>query len=290
MSDTPGPEGAPPTAGMPSGHADGEWVPDPSGRHEYRYVVHGQETDWVSDSGVESLDDHAEWRPDPTGRHQYRYFVRGQPTPAVSDNGVQGTDAPMAPVGGRKMPLWPFLAGGAVVALVLIVVAAVFVARNDDETSTPTTRAVTTSTAGPTTSAPTTTSTPATTSGGGRTGPISVFDLQVGDCIDTPTGPTVTGVPCAQAHDFEVFALFDIAGEPGAAYPGDSTVSDLANTGCQGERFTEYIGEDYATSSIYATSLNPSESTWTEQDDREVVCLAMAQTGQLTGSVRGSGR
>lgn len=75
-------------------HPTGEWRADPEGRHEFRYFVHEQSTDLVSDSGVESLDDHAEWRPDPGGGHQFRYFVKGEPTYAVSDNGVQLTDPP----------------------------------------------------------------------------------------------------------------------------------------------------------------------------------------------------
>lgn len=321
MTETPGPtgpfpaEGGPapeePTAttdtgGAPAGHAEGEWVVDPSGRHQYRYLVHGQETDWVSDSGVESLDDHAEWVPDPLGRHQWRYVVRGQPTAAVSDGGVASTDplgaapgpAPTVPgpPARRGVPVWPVLVAGGVVLLLLVVaVAAVAIGRDDGSSTAATTTTALTFDPGPTTTVvpePPTITVPTTVvpDGGGQTGTISVFELEVGDCISTPSGPTVTGVPCSEPHDFEVYALFDVPGGPSAPYPGDASITDTADTGCQGDRFTDYVGEPYATSEIYATSLSPSEATWTQQGDREVVCLARAQSGQLTGTVHDANR
>lgn len=327
MTETPGTAGAfpagdgpvgddptvPADAGAaPTGHAEGEWVVDPSGRHQYRYVVHGQQTEWVSDSGVESLDDHAEWVPDPTGRHQYRYVVRGQPTAAVSDAGVTATDPlgagpgappptmpPTVPPARGRVPAWPFVLAGAVLLLVAVAVAVIVAGGDDGTPDAATTTTALTFEPGPTTTlvpAPPTFTVPDVTvpstvaPGGGQTGTISVFELQVGDCISTPSGSTVTGVPCSQPHDFEVYALFDIPGGADAAYPGDATVTDTADTGCQGDRFTSYIGEPYSSSEIYATSLSPSEATWTQQGDREVVCLARAQSGQLTGSVHNANR
>lgn len=317
MTETPGTPSPFPTGGQPppttdagaapSAHPEGEWVVDPSGRHQYRYVVHGQPTDWVSDSGVESLDDHAEWVPDPTGRHQWRYVVRGQLTPAVSDGGRASTDplgaapgapAPIPPTR-RGVPAWPFVLAGAVVLLLVLLVGVVVAGHDDDRPTAATTTTALTFGPGPTTTVvpePPTVTVPDVTlpstavPGGGQTGTISVFELEVGDCISTPSGPTVTGVPCDQPHDFEVYALFDVPGGADAAYPGDSAISDTADTGCQGDRFTSYVGEPYATSEIYATSLSPSEATWTQQGDREVVCLARAQSGQLTGSVQGANR
>lgn len=316
MTDTPGPAGPfaaggdpddttpSPTAGeAPTGHAEGEWVVDPSGRHQYRYVVHGQETDWVSDSGVESLDDHAEWVPDPLGRHQWRYVVRGELTPAVSDGGVASTDplgaAPGPVVPGpparRSVPVWPFVLAGAAVLLLVVIVAVVLASRDDGSPTAATTTTALTFDPGPTVTVPDITvpdiTVPSTVApGGGQTGTISVFELEVGDCIGTPSGPTVTGVPCSQPHDFEVYALFDVPGGASAPYPGDASITDTADTGCQGDRFTDYVGEPYSTSEIYATSLSPSEATWTQQGDREVVCLARAQSGQLTGSVHDANR
>lgn len=120
----------------PGGHAEGEWLPDATGGHQYRYFVHGQPTDFVSDSGVAAMDQHAEWRPDPAGRHQHRYFVRGQPTQAVSDNGVQSTDtlplpAPLSGTpplasAGRKLVVGSALIAGLAVLALVVVFAVVF--------------------------------------------------------------------------------------------------------------------------------------------------------------------
>jgi hypothetical protein len=128
------------------GHAEGEWLPDASGAHQYRYHVHGQPTDFVSDSGVESIDQHAEWRADPAGRHQYRYFLRGQATQAVSDNGVQSTDPvpltppqpvdapPSATRGGPRV--WWFLVGGLILGLI-IAIGVLALSDDSDDASSP---------------------------------------------------------------------------------------------------------------------------------------------------------
>lgn len=101
----------------PTAHPAGQWMADPDGRHEFRYFVHGQPTDLVSDAGHESLDEHGEWRPDPTGRHELRYFVQGQPTLAVSNDGVQAVDATDVP---RRR--WRLVTALAAVIVVLAVV------------------------------------------------------------------------------------------------------------------------------------------------------------------------
>ena len=71
------------------------------------------------------------WRPDPTGRHELRYVAGGVWTDAVSDGGVEGRDPPSAPAtppertgpalaaGDRARP------GSTVVAVTVVVVAAV---------------------------------------------------------------------------------------------------------------------------------------------------------------------
>jgi uncharacterized RDD family membrane protein YckC len=59
-----------------------------------------------------------EWHPDPTGRHQYRWWDGQQWTDQVADHGVMGVDPILAPAataaGGAPMaPTGPWPAGGA---------------------------------------------------------------------------------------------------------------------------------------------------------------------------------
>jgi hypothetical protein len=41
---------------------------------------------------------------------------------------------------------------------------------------------------------------------------------------------------------------------------------------------------------LYITWLAPTEESWDELDDREIVCMVASDNGNLTGSMRGTGR
>lgn len=118
------------------------------------------------------------------------------------------------------------------------------------------------------------------------------FGLEAGDCFDdTAMGinevTEVTEVPCLLPHDNEVYALFELT--PGA-FPGDEEVEASATLGCY-ERFSEAIGKSYEESELDFLAMHPTEASWTQISDREVVCLAYHMEYQkLTGSVLGSGR
>ena len=120
---------------------------------------------------------------------------------------------------------------------------------------------------------------------------LDAFQMQVGDCFDDDllSGSEVSGVPgvsCDQPHDNEVYALFDLSAPE---FPGDEAALALANQGCL-ERFPDAIGTSYETSVLAFTTLTPTERSWTELADREVVCIAFhVQYDKLTGSVLGSG-
>lgn len=89
-----------------------EWLPDPSGRHEYRYWGGSEWTDNVSDQGRQAVDPYAPaaletpaptepaavpaWLADPTGRHEYRYWDGDEWSEHVSDEGLQAVD-PLTP-------------------------------------------------------------------------------------------------------------------------------------------------------------------------------------------------
>ena len=121
-------------------------------------------------------------------------------------------------------------------------------------------------------------------------GAVDAFEVRVGDCFDD-TGfgedeiSEVPGVPCADPHDNEVYALFDVSGE----WPGDERIEQLAYEGCY-ERFEATIGKSYEDSMIDYTVIYPSEGSWNEQDDREVICVGYhMEYEKLTGSIMGSG-
>ncbi|MGH9117222.1 MAG: septum formation family protein [Acidimicrobiales bacterium] len=122
--------------------------------------------------------------------------------------------------------------------------------------------------------------------------PVSVFELEAGMCIesiDAAQGSSleeVDVVDCDAAHEAEVFSVFDIEGADDELFPGTSTVEATAATGCE-ERYDEYVGISFQDSRLQATYLAPNEQTWA-QGDREVVCIAFADDGELDGSIEGS--
>tara|TARA_Y100000996_G_scaffold196730_1_gene154293 strand:+ start:1396 stop:1914 length:519 start_codon:yes stop_codon:yes gene_type:complete len=118
------------------------------------------------------------------------------------------------------------------------------------------------------------------------------FALEAGDCFDdTAMGinevSEVPEVPCLLPHDNEVYALFEL---PPGDFPGDEEVEASAALGCY-ERFADAIGKNYEESELDFLAMHPTEASWTQISDREVVCLAYHMEYQkLTGSVLGSGR
>jgi hypothetical protein len=121
-------------------------------------------------------------------------------------------------------------------------------------------------------------------------GSLDAFQLQVGDCYnDQSTYETevtrVPGVPCYEPHDNEVYATFDLSM---SEYPGEDRVWELAEEGCL-ERFEPFVGKAYEDSTLDFMTLVPSEGSWKERDDREVICAVYhMELERLTGSVRNS--
>jgi putative regulator of septum formation len=126
--------------------------------------------------------------------------------------------------------------------------------------------------------------------GGEETG---VFELKIGDCFSTDTDElqTVDVVACAEAHQYEVFALLDHPATDDEPYPGADVLLEYADGACQAP-FEEYVDHAYQTSIWYITSLSPTEGTWAD-GDREIVCTLNRpdEAGDpvtLTGSAEGS--
>jgi hypothetical protein len=105
---------------------------------------------------------------------------------------------------------------------------------------------------------------------------VSDFDLEVGDCFSVGENGEVSEVSvvdCDDEHAYEVFALVDHEGAADDAYPGDEELEEFADNECTGDEFESYVGISYEESIYYATWLTPTERSWDELGDREVVCV-----------------
>ena len=124
-----------------------------------------------------------------------------------------------------------------------------------------------------------------------ESGEIDVFTVQIGDCISWPTNTDAIaafdGVACDEPHDGEIFELFDITGFD--EFPGDEVVGDSANVGCL-DAFEPFVGIAYAESEFFFTTFIPTQETWDQVNDREVICILTPGEGQpqLTTSLEGA--
>ncbi|MFH9731181.1 DUF4190 domain-containing protein [Streptomyces sp. NPDC017260] len=118
----------------------------------------------------------------------------------------------------------------------------------------------------------------------------TAYSLEKGQCLTTPSGSLegvtydVDEVPCEEEHDGEVFASF---GLPGGAFPGDDTVTRIADDRCYA------LHDDYAMDTwalpadVDVYYLTPTPQSW-RTGDREITCLFgnTDERGRLTGSLR----
>lgn len=110
-----------------------------------------------------------------------------------------------------------------------------------------------------------------------------VSDLAAGDCFDSGTAEEVdwvTVLPCAQPHDSQVIAVFEL---PEGPYPGVDALAEDAEAGCQ-QRGASVVSEDRM-EEIDPSFIYPAdEDTW--NTDRHIQCtVGSLDGGQLTGSV-----
>ena len=115
-------------------------------------------------------------------------------------------------------------------------------------------------------------------------GSVAATDLAVGDCLngleDGKEFTDVPAVPCAQPHEGEVFAVFNLSG---GSWPGEATVSKKSEDGCN-QRLQTFAPKAVDDPKVSLYSLQPTESTWA-RGDREVTCIAVTET-KVTGSVK----
>ena len=123
-------------------------------------------------------------------------------------------------------------------------------------------------------------------------GNVSAFQIRVGDCFNDAdvfgegdaSVSDVPALPCAEPHDNEVYAVFDVNL---AKFPEGDEMSKIAFDSCM-ERFEAFVGKDYESSSLDIATLYPSSDSWSRQNDREVVCVVYdVNAKKLTGTVKG---
>lgn len=119
-------------------------------------------------------------------------------------------------------------------------------------------------------------------------GNIDAFNMRVGDCFDNAYAlndevSDLPGVPCAEPHDYETYAVFDVSLD---SFPAEEVMAELAYESCL-ERFDSFVGLDYESSVLEIITMYPTSESW-RQDDREVVCALYDMNEQkLVGSTEG---
>lgn len=118
------------------------------------------------------------------------------------------------------------------------------------------------------------------------------FAIEVGDCVNEALlsgggdeTDSIPVVPCDEPHDSEVYAAFDV---DYAEFPGVDQLQADGEERCLAE-FEPFIGVPYDQSAIYFSSYYPTEGSWNELDDREILCIAFLDGEQATGSLAGAG-
>ncbi len=116
-----------------------------------------------------------------------------------------------------------------------------------------------------------------------------VFSIQVGDCLnDASVSGNVSEVPftpCSEPHDSEAFATFQLSGD---SFPGDDSVQQQADQLCY-DAFGDFTGVEWE-SSIYDYSYYiPTQDSWEQLGDREVLCTIYDPNGQTTGTLENIG-
>lgn len=121
-------------------------------------------------------------------------------------------------------------------------------------------------------------------------GATDVFELQVGDCLDSSAisseqmidAPTVS---CGGSHDLEIFASTQMEG---AEFPGPDEAGTFARDWCHSQ-FEAFVGIPYESSQLTVSWIHPSRSSWEQREDRTVLCI-LGSPESVTGSLKGSGR
>ncbi len=115
---------------------------------------------------------------------------------------------------------------------------------------------------------------------------VAATDLQVGECVndvhDTTSLLSLPAVPCTAAHEGEVYAVFSL---PAGPYPGQAAIDAQTQDQCRA-RLATYSPSAPTDPEVGISFVYPFERNW-NAGDRQVVCIATAESGTTTGSIKG---
>ncbi|HLS64853.1 MAG TPA: septum formation family protein [Ruania sp.] len=118
-----------------------------------------------------------------------------------------------------------------------------------------------------------------------------VASADVGTCMNSSDfeADEITEIPevdCSEEHDAQIFHKFDM---DDGDFPGRDAIQTAAGEECV-PAFEEFVGTGYQESSLDINFIGPSEDTWDQADDREVICYLYTMDGSTsTESFEGSG-
>jgi hypothetical protein len=120
-------------------------------------------------------------------------------------------------------------------------------------------------------------------------GDVGVEQLVAGDCVNAPEGVATNlndldGVPCATAHDGEVFLTEAL---PEGDYPGTASVMASAEAVCMASA-DAYLGVPLGETALEVYFLYPpGADEWAA--DRTIVCVLHHPGESITGTLKGNG-
>ena len=117
-----------------------------------------------------------------------------------------------------------------------------------------------------------------------------VATAEVGACVNSSDlEGEITEIPtvdCSEEHDSQVFFLAEMTDDE---FPGQEGVQAAAEEQCL-PAFEDFVGATYEESSLDISYIGPSQETWDQADDREVICILYTMDGSTsTESFEGSG-
>lgn len=110
---------------------------------------------------------------------------------------------------------------------------------------------------------------------------------EVGDCLTDLDSARPRITKCTAPHVAEVVGVHEATGDE---YPGAGQLQNTCQEFCH-EAFEDYVGRP-ARDSIYdLLPVLPTEKSWVEGSDRQVLCVARNAAGEvLTESIKGTDR
>jgi len=122
-------------------------------------------------------------------------------------------------------------------------------------------------------------------------------NIQTGDCFNEYLyrdradflQQVTTLVGCDGPHDREAYFETEYPADEGAPLPPEDNLRRWAESACL-EEFEDFVGREYVLSVLEIGAIVPSFDSWTEEDDRKIICFVFPDEAgrRLKSSVGGS--